>query len=174
MGMKIKYSLTFSPDFQEWPRRTFNKGVEKANAAIGKLIYRSFIPKHFTPGGAREYGYQKRKQGYQEWKKHRKAQLIPLIGPSFTTKRNDVHRGGATRRQVLRAGLVRATPKRMTLKMGAPSYIKNRGKSGNEPDKVKELTTISKREEKRIFAMYKKIISRFLIDEPKKKRTRTR
>jgi len=172
--MKVKYSLTFSPDFQEWPRRTFNKGVEKANAAVGTLIFRSFIPKHFTLGGAREYGYQKRKAGYQEWKKHRKAQLVPLMGPSFETKRNEVHRGGAMRREVLRVGVVKATPKRMVLKMKAPWYVKDRGKSGNEPDKLKELTTISKREEKRIFAMYKKIVARFLMDEPKKKRTRTR
>jgi hypothetical protein len=171
MGMKIKYSLTFSPDFQEWPRRTFNKGVEKANAAIGKMIFQQWIPKHFDTQGARDYGYKKRDEKYNRAKRRRTGRALPLVGPGNRRKKT---KGGELRRQVLRAGLVRATPKRMTLKMGAPSHVKFRGTDGTGPDMVKELTTISKREEKIMFKLYRDTIAEFLENEPKKKRTRTR
>lgn len=168
-GLKISYTLTFAPCFKQWARRTVTKAMEEANHRLGQHWFKRIFPKHFTLRGAREYKYEKRAPGYEKAKKKRglSGQPLPLVG-----LHRKGHKAGTLMRTMKRAGLVRATRKRVRVTMQAPRYVNMRGEGGSGIDKVKELMTISEKEAKHLAKMYGRWMVRILQNEPRRTRIR--
>jgi hypothetical protein len=112
--------------------------------------HREIAPKHFQTGAAQRYGYQPRSPRTREIKRRLAARGKVADGGAL-----DLVWSGRMRDAVLNAGFIRATAARATLKMVGPFYMKFRafanrrqvtgraGASGQQPDKPKELTTVT-------------------------------
>lgn len=163
-GMRIKFRITYelSPEMM---KRKFDKIREQALASLGKWWFQERLPQHFTAQGTSEYGYATRDRRYRVKRKILErlggAADIELMG---ITNRKKGKQRGTLKREMLRSGLIRATKNKVTVRMQAPSYVNMRGKSGRSPDKVKELTTISQAEDRKMPALLLKWVTRMIND----------
>ena len=65
-GMVGRIEYTRSPGTT---LKALRAGVPKALTTLGKRWHRGTLPKHATPAGAREYGYQRRTPKYEKAKR---------------------------------------------------------------------------------------------------------
>lgn len=127
--------------FKKSPRgmaKAFAEAREKAMADVGRHWHGQMLPKHFEESAFARYKYEPRSPRYVKRKERKYGHRRPLV---FT---------GTLMRTVLGAAQIRATSRRVTVRMSGPrwlaGYIAFRGRAGRGPDKRKELTMILKNE----------------------------
>lgn len=108
--------------------------------AAGKRWFREFLPKHFTEEGAREYGYEPRSARYiiRKRKAYTMGKTSVAPAPLVYT--------GRMKAMATSVARIRASSKRVSVRMSMPPYYRMRGKTGTGPEKDKELTATSHRE----------------------------
>jgi len=110
----------------------------------------NFLPRHFQPGAAAKYGYQKRKPA--TWRRKRRAAaagnaeaMLPLI------------MRGDTKRQVSRAIRISGTAKSATGRMQAPRVVTHTLRAGL-PNYAQEITTVSADEQRGLARLCRNMI----------------
>lgn len=167
-AIRSRYTLGFTPDFAEWPKKTIGKAMESANSAIGNLWFGRMLKKHFEHSAIREYGYAKRDRGYVIDKAKREGHTKPLQGISRRGKRS-----GQLKRAALRSGLIRAGRKNLKVQFEVPKHATLRSAGGSGPDLVSELTAVSEAEAQEFAKLAGRVMADELENEPKRKRIRT-
>lgn len=158
-----------------------NAASTKALMAMGKYWHEKFRAKHFTKEGAREYGYKPRDGeavaggGISVWRKARNLAYGRRLGRkrvrmvlTYTGRKRKkfghdlplVLTGKL--RQMTRSATFRATKGRATVKMMGPPYMYKYNKNQKQPDKYRELTTVSPREVRALEAIYREHMTRFM------------
>lgn len=132
-------------------------------AAAGAFWHRVILPRHFTHRGARQYGYAKRSRRYELRKLRKYGHTRPL------------EYSGELKRQVLRMREVRTVgdnSKRagaVRIKLRGPRHLYAYRKDLRQPDKAKELATVSRQDADEIAAHMDDVLTRELSGrgEPK-------
>jgi hypothetical protein len=134
-------------------RDAWREIMRGAYRAVGLYWVEKFLQGHFEPGAAEKYRYKFRSRAYRD----RKDRLLaagrpfakggaPVIGggnqPNVLT--------GYMRREMTRSVVVRGFPSRATVIMYGPQYLTTRFHKKAQPDKGKEITTVTEAERKEL------------------------
>lgn len=165
---KMEYTLRFAPDWSEWSRSTLRKAFETALHTIGLTWKRDMLPKHFTPAGGREYGYEKRTKKYMIRKAKQEGHQNPLVGLS---RRG--HVGGELKRRATGIALVKASSARVRVELDVPDYTYKYHLT-KPIKKYEELTTVSAAEGTEFQKIFVETMARDLENEPKKRTVKER
>lgn len=111
---------------------------------IGDYWHDKIFPRHFKPGAAQKYKHAGRTQGYLE-KKEKLARRGVVKRVSGQLQDNVFT--GRMRADLQRSRIVRGYPTRTTVTMMGPRYVTMRVHKSNQPDKARELTTVTSDEE---------------------------
>jgi len=132
--------ITFEPPASRYGRKL--PEVTRAAFRAGMLYWhRTFAPKHFQPGAAEKYRHKRRTKKYQRTKR-----ILAARGKVRDGGRLDLVHSGLTRRKVLARPYIRAYPKRATLHMATPSYVRMVPNRSNHPHMAKEITAVTPQE----------------------------
>lgn len=136
----IKTEITeerpFDVTVRAWP-----KMKTRAHAAVGAYWHRRIFPRHFKFDAKNKYGHQKRTIGYQI-RKQRMARKGKAEAPGTV----DNVLTGRMRESLSRSMTVRSFPTRATVKMEGPRYALMRPFKSGQPNKGRELTTVTREE----------------------------
>ena len=131
-------------------KRRWNQIVRATYRTLAEYWMKALRPKHFTPGGAAEYGYARRDPRYLRTKKRKQGHRRPL------------EYKGHLRRETARSRIV-ATSKRATVFIrGRVLNLKGR------IDMAKEMSTVSLRER----VQFDRIATRKIESELRRRRSR--
>lgn len=122
--------------------RVWRRAVKAGNKAAGEHWHKKILPRHFKRNATRRYKYKRRSRRWRERK-----QRLARFGFAKEGGRTDLVFTGQLRLATQNFAAIRAFPKRVTIKMQAPSYLRQR-RGG--PDKSDEITRVTAIEEKRI------------------------
>ena len=135
-----------------------------ANQEMGTLWHTQMLAPHFTPQAKGIYHHQPRSRGYLLRK-----QRMAAAGKALEGGLVDNLLTGLMRSSLEAAGLVRAVPTRVIVTMIGPRYCTMRPYKSGQPDKAKEITTITDAEEKRLAKAAEAVITQKMnaLKEPK-------
>jgi len=162
----LRYTLEYNTNLAAWPVRTFRDAIQVALQRVGEWWHAKRLREHFRTGARDKYGYQERKESYKTAKRRTgMSGELDLIG-----KPRKNRAPGQTKRMMMSAAVIRATRGSVTVRMRAPWYVKDRGRSGRGPDKVAELVRLSPDELKEIDFMVRETLSDELAKRPMRQR----
>lgn len=137
----------------EGSKRAWNAATKAAFQAAGKVWHERFLPDHFKPGAAAQYGYRPRSRKYLEAKlragKKGKAEdggTSPLV---YT---------GLMRDLLTNHPIYRAYPTRVSIRMPGPRYVGMRVFKANQPNKGAEVTKVLPSQKQQLAAVIKSTI----------------
>jgi len=157
----MKIRLTYYgpvPGSVNLTQREYNNLLKQAWGDVGRYWHDKMLPKHFTREGGFEYRYKARKRGYQERKRRavQKGHISaaqPLVGIGKTS---------GELRDACRFARVQATFK--GVKVFLPKARKANWRHPNSQiNMAEELTVISQREARELFALHTKTMDRLLL-----------
>lgn len=167
------------------PRDVWRHILRRAHQEVGDVWHKEILPEHFKPGARAKYRHRLRRLRYDRRKSQRIGRAwapsnpVVVEGPQPT----DNILSGAMQRELKRQRTVRAFPTRVTVTMFGPRYMTmraftgdaaravqegwtyGRGRefskrySGNQPDKRKEITTVTIAERRRLAAVLEKSVA---------------
>ena len=137
--------------------RAFKEATRKGFKVIGEHWHEHMLPSHFEPGANRKYNYRKRSADWIRGKTRGQARERNVFGsahvPNVWT--------GRMRDALTRFSRIRAFPTRSTLVMTGPPYINMRFQAGsNQPDKAKEVTTVTTRQGRELSRLLRSTIEK--------------
>jgi hypothetical protein len=161
--VKIKYTLIFKRSARGFGT-AFKEGKKKIFTGIGKLWHKTMLPKHFDIAAIMMYKYERRSKSHIAKKKRLFGHNKPL---RYT---------GEMQEKLQARADIKASSNRVKVKMTGPSHMKFRPKklikhrknkksfttTGKGPDKIKEITTVAKGEEKEFVNVAKKRFKRII------------
>lgn len=135
-------------------KRAFREMTRAGHQAQGKLWHSKHLPDHFRPGAAERYRHKPRTQKYLEQKRklanRRKVRRGGKMDNVFT---------GHLEQMMRTAAEVRAFPTRVSITMTGPRYITMRPYKSNQPDKAKELTTVTHAQERELARIMDRVVT---------------
>ena len=154
------FKITQGITFKGWPtrlRKEFRKQNAEALGALGVFWHRRIFPRRFTQAGARELRFQLRDPGYQADKRER-GENVPLVSPRSTPT------SGRTKRQTMGRARIRATSKRLMVRLDVPNYITRESSKVTKRGKIKpdmkgELTRVSPRHLLRMAQVHNRLMT---------------
>ncbi len=120
--------------------------TRNAYRAVGLYWVQNFLQKHFEPGAGQKYSYQFRTRAYQQRKDRQFAAGRPMSkggAPVIAGSDTPLVLTGYMKREVTTNVVVRGYPTRATVIMYGPQYLATRFFKKRQPDKAKELTTVT-------------------------------
>ena len=153
----------------EVAKRRWREIHRAAYLDMGEYWHANFLPRHFEPDAAREYGYKRRSSAYKKRKrnaarrnpaKYKKGGDVDLV---YTGELEELLESFVT---------VRAFPTRTTVTMRGPRYVTlrpNVSKGSPQPDKHAELTAVTRGEVRELVAILDRGVTRGLneLREPR-------
>jgi hypothetical protein len=135
--------------------------TRRAYREVGLYWVDTYLAGHFKPGATEKYRYKIRSKAYRE----RKERLARL-GRPFARGGRPVIAGaqqpnvltGHMREQLMQNIIVRGFPTRATVVMLGPQYLNTRYYKKAQPDKPKEITTVTREEAKDLARVLEKEI----------------
>lgn len=158
------------------PRDIWRQFLRNAHSDVGDWWHEVILPEHFAPGARAKYRHRLRRLRYDRRKSDRAGRPWSDQNPGIVQgpQPTDNLLTGAMQRELQRQRTVRAFPTRVTITMYGPRYMSMRtfsgdvgravkegwayGKnqsftkrySGHQPDKRKEITTVTQEELRRL------------------------
>ena len=134
--LKMRTVITYRGFDPDNPERGLWKALRTAFQAAAAFWHRRYLPFHFTPGGARVYGYERRSEAYNKRKLKIKGHQNPLVWsgalkaaakapPKITASR--------------RGGTNRITAR---LRMNVPDHAARRSRRPGMPNMADELVRV--------------------------------
>jgi hypothetical protein len=114
--------------------------------AVGQYWVDNMLQRHFEPGAAERYRYQFRSRAYRIRKDRAFAAGKPMSkggAPVIAGSNQPNVLTGYMRREMSRSIVIRGFPTRATVIMYGPNYLTTRFYKKAQPDKPKELTTVT-------------------------------
>ena len=133
--------------------------LKKAHEDVGDYWHEKMLPKHFKPGASQKYKHAARTPGYLK-KKERLAARGTVKRVSGQLQDNVFT--GRMRADLKRSRIVRGYPSRTTITMHGPRYVTMRVHKSNQPDKAKEITTITPEEEQELTVYFMERVEYYL------------
>lgn len=122
---------------------------------VARTWHSDMLPDHFTTEAKRKYRHRDRSKPYRERKKklamRGKVQGGGVIDNVFTGRSRDS--------LINNVGIIRAFENRVTVKMQGPDYLKfNFRASRNQPNKPREITTVTEAERKQLAKVARDVV----------------
>jgi hypothetical protein len=124
-----------------------------AYMAVGWYWVHNYLAGHFEPGAAEKYRYQFRSRAYRRRKDRAFAAGRPMTkggAPVIAGSNQPNVLTGYMRREMTRNVVVRGFPTRATVILYGPSYLTTRFFKKAQPDKPKEITTVTDSERREL------------------------
>jgi len=118
-----------------------NRAYKAAHAAVGRYWHEHFLKRHFEQDARGRYGYQARTAGYIR-RKIREAEHGKVLEGGLV----DLVYTGLLREYLSNTGVVHAYPTSVTIRMAGPHYMTVVPFKSGQPDKQKEVKTITREE----------------------------
>ena len=134
--IKMRTVITYRGFDPNDPERGMWKALREGFKAAAAFWHRRFLPFHFTPGGARVYGFERRSAAYTKRKLKIKGHRNPLQWSGDLKARAKAPPKITASR---RAGTHRITA---FVKMDVPDYAARRYQRPGMPNMVEELTRV--------------------------------
>lgn len=171
--LKVKIVSTRPLDI---PRKVWSEILKRANAEVGEVWHKEILPEHFKQGARAKYRHRLRRLRYDKRKVQQTGRRWSNQNPGIVAgpQPTDNMLTGYMRKELDRQRTVKAYPTRVTITMYGPQYMTmktftgdvgravkegwtyGKGKtfskrfSGHQPDKRKEITTVTEAEKKRL------------------------
>lgn len=155
--------------------RQWRSGMRDAWRAVGERWQTVMLPRHFTRAAAANYGHQPRNSKYLKRKRLAGrgygylARFAARLGMSvkYGGEVDNVLTGRMEAALKLPARII-AFPSRVTIRMIGPRYMTFRtGRNSKQPDKGKELTTLTSSERQDLSRFYQaEVLARFRYANP--------
>lgn len=147
--------LTVQPDPKTMTRAE-KRVMKEGFLAMATHWHSNFLPRHFEESAKTKYRHQNRSSKWQKRKEQLarlgKAQRGGLVDNVLTGQLEQTAKAIKT---------ISAFPTRATVRMSGPKYITmNPTTARGQPDKAKEITTVTRREQKTLNAIFKKHVVR--------------
>jgi hypothetical protein len=138
--------------------RQLGKYTKAAHQEIGYRWQIDMLPRHFTSAARSIYRHKPRSRKYEQRKRQLAGRGLVQEGGNV-----DLVFTGLTKRLMRQRHQVQAFPSRVTIKMLGPSYLRMRPNKSNQPDKAKEITTVTAEEEKKLTAIGSETFHRAML-----------
>lgn len=132
-------------------RDSWREITRAAYRAVGFHWHETYFAGHFKPGASEKYRYKMRSKAYRQRKERLAARGQPFRQggrPVIAGAQQPNVLTGYMRQQMRDNVIVRGFPSRATVIMLGPSYLTTRFRFKNQPDKPREITTVTRDEEK--------------------------
>lgn len=136
-------------------RDKFREICRRAFSHIGHYWYKNFFPEHFTVQAKHKYNHRPRSKKYLEQKQKLARRGIAAMGGAV----DNVFTGDMAR-QLLSGAIIRGFPTRATVTMRGPSYMRINFRSGNQPNKKRELVALTREEMRFLLAEFKRFVAK--------------
>lgn len=124
--------------------------MRRAHQLMGEHWHQQFLPDHFTPQAKFRYRHQLRTRGYLK----RKPSLPDVIMGGQV----DNVVTGYMMEQLKSSKAIRAYPSRVTIKMHGPRYVTMRSWKIRQPNKAKEIATVTADQKKTLAGVLKQSV----------------
>lgn len=160
--MTIPIAQTIKRD-TDFSRDTWNEILKKCWQKTGEFWHKHILPKHFNRSAIAEYKYQPR-QGAVVYtdKKGRKRRRIAYDQRKYNIwgHRRPLEWSGELKIAVNRIRDVRSDSKGARIRLHGPTHLFAFRKDFGQPDKAKELGTISRKDERVLTAFMDKCLTK--------------
>ena len=120
---------------------------------MGLYWVQNFLEGHFKPEATAKYGYKFRKYWIRLASQRRELKTKGM-GP-FQLSRTPLVKTGYMKQELLSHVVVRGFPSRATVVMFGPKYTSMNFRTINQPNKPKEITTVTKAETRELIGVLK-------------------
>jgi hypothetical protein len=127
--------------------------MRAAYRAVGLYWVEKFLAGHFEPGAGEKYRYKIRSKAYRARKDRLRAAGQPFArggAPVIGGSNQPNVLTGYMRREMMRSVVVRGFPTRATVYLYGPAYLTTRFHTKAQPDKPREITTVTDAERREL------------------------